>query len=1263
MKSNLQNLLVPVESAIERSRLMRPNLSPCLIALSIHMLLGCGKATSVSLAPPAASNGQQSEVNQDAKISESKGPLSIVGRTSWAGETPVFGRYGSYLKGICIPGLSVRLNGDVDPDQVAECKEGEFVFVAFSLSGDDGVKKIWLSQEENGGRKYLSSEIGVVKNTRQMFNFPGDVSYPVKLVGLRQGKLSDVFSDGNVLVLSLAGGGLVISRDKGKTWYTKSIAQGLDESSTQSFLSRDSSYFATSSDGYYISTDSGNSWSKRRLPWANETRIPANTFHLHHGRLFVSGGSAYSDDNGLNWKQTIDADWRNKLLTIDQNLFSTANNRVMIFNSVSNTWSDWKPSEIAPDQSVSDIKAVGKSILIRVGNDYKLSEDGGSSWRQIHKSSAAFETIDFVGENLIRWNYLTTRISLSISRDLGRSWNPLSSPPEISGTVDSTTSGAIFFAEEKILLRNGGRIALSMDAGITSWKVFELPISLNRSRLNSFKILNGQIFLVFENGLLFADVMGTQWTMLSAPEPSGGKLSGVLATDKNILAWNDVDVSEQRLGALWAVSGEELSFQNITDRLNILDGFYADGRAVIGFPGNLNRGIDNLTFGYSQPVVAIRSTQEKIYISTPEGVAVSSDASKNFSMLRGPQGNTVPLAKSMDMEGSRIAIATDFRGLLLSEDSGKNWRALTTANGLPDNRTSLISISGKTLLLRAGEGLFYSTNFGEKWNKVSFTENFQSSSIIKSMFFKDKLIVHFKRLEQSRAGVDSGRNYLAVSGDFGRTFGQLATDASWGEEIVGAELYEDHWYFAFTSAVLKVSIDLQNWDIIGSSAAKISGMNVSRRGIFLSTSSGLRMIGASVPTSVEESKNLVLRSESFTMVECGEGCKNLTPGQDVPAELASYDLSKLQLEASQCEFSFQTSKCVYTISWSNAPQRSCIWIKGAAQPRLFGCADAESPNSGKVEVKWMIPGDRVDFFLAKQNWDGTPGPSFREITIDAKTKLTIAPCHSFQLDYCTARIEWRDAPVNSCLWGINSVTGSVYLAACAPADTKNPTGHVFDSKWFPYGFSNKFFLALQSSGNPNIPQSSRSAQTELYVPLPGPTSLQSTQCAQIPTSPDLCTATISWSNARLDSCLYVATAVGSSPVACSGARGSVVVNWLRMGVANKFFLATRAKQAEKLSELEIFPPLPPVKLEAGNCDPISPGADVCKVTLSWQNAKTDACLFVYSGSSSSVVACTGSRGKIEIPWISYGKRVEFYLAAQKTPEQRMTEIVLQYERP
>lgn len=200
---------------------------------------------------------------------------------------------------------------------------------------------------------------------------------------------------------------------------------------------------------------------------------------------------------------------------------------------------------------------------------------------------------------------------------------------------------------------------------------------------------------------------------------------------------------------------------------------------------------------------------------------------------------------------------------------------------------------------------------------------------------------------------------------------------------------------------------------------------------------------------------------------------NSLPGQsNLPTTLSP------RLSISSCVFNFRTSKCDYSISWSNAPAGSCLWVNSVAGVRRFDCGLPDSPTTGRATVGWLSSGQSESFFLAKEVAVRVPGPKLAEVAIQLTPRLDIAPCHAFGELHCTARVTWRNAPVNSCLWGIDPETSQVYLAACA---TTNPTAHVFDTPWIRYGFTNRFFLARQTA-DPNIPEPTRSVESQIVQP-------------------------------------------------------------------------------------------------------------------------------------------------------------------------------------
>ncbi|MBM3383409.1 MAG: exo-alpha-sialidase [Betaproteobacteria bacterium] len=453
---------------------------------------------------------------------------------------------------------------------------------------------------------------------------------------------------------------------------------------------------------------------------------------------------------------------------------------------------------------------------------------------------------------------------------------------------------------------------------------------------------------------------------------------------------------------------------------------------------------------------------------------MSTDGAETFSFVKGQDGRPAPIAKRITTDARRIGIATTNNGLLLSKDEGKTWKVVTTAYGLPSNSIEQIALSGDKVFAATSNILGISRDFGDTWQNVSLAEKLPSASIGGVHFPLGMIVVSFTRLENVN-GSNYINSYSAISTDEGRTF----TEVPGG--FGGATRWQNEVYFIGKGGIYKISPDLKKVSLVESFPSELTGISSSESGLYASSFGGLFGLGNSIPVTTDASPGVIQKPLSITLTECGETCPNDSPNSSVgnsDTTGTSSGSTTPTVRVSGCEFNFRTSKCDFIVTWTNAPASSCLWVDiPPNSARIFECATPSQPTSGRAVVGWLTPGTASSFFLAREVAPKQFGTKMAAFRIEMRTELVVSRCHAFAESNCTAKIAWKNAPVNSCLWGINPETEQVFLAACA---TTNPTAHSFNAPWIKYGVRNKFFLAVQSE-DPNIPRAERSIEAESAV--------------------------------------------------------------------------------------------------------------------------------------------------------------------------------------
>ncbi|MEY2987111.1 MAG: hypothetical protein RJB13_632, partial [Pseudomonadota bacterium] len=704
-----------------------------------------------------------------------------------------------------------------------------------------------------------------------------------------------------------------------------------------------------------------------------------------------------------------------------------------------------------------------------------VSLDAMKNWTQVHATTDKKIAINKVGQSLLRGQETLSSNSqgvsgtrqpkadsVFISRDGGTYWAPLSLPPEFaSGAVAKETD--VYSDKGSLVLRKGGKIAISQDARLSTFKTYALPSNLSDAELVRVRELGDQIFLVFQNGLLFADKNLQNWSQIAVQSPVH-RFKGLLSAHGRLYGWKSAHTEP---GGLFVSSDGGISFKNITSRLSLLDGFYNESK-----PAEL-ASLAFISLGYQNPVIGMVRSGQKIFAATPEGVAVSEDMGKTFSFLEGQQGRSRPVAESIDALGQRVVLGSTRNGILLSNDRGENWQAVTTATGLPTNNIKTVTLSDTALVVHAASNsVFASKDDGVSWREVNLSEATPGESFFKVLLSKGVILYQSYLWDQTVRGTYRVVN-SRITSDLGNSFQDVKIDngdpAGRYEYKFDSFLSSDKGYFlGGPSDAAFLDKSSTAWQLrTVNSGGMMTAVNVGSS-IYYSTGTGLYVSSPMLPMSLSEVPGTSQLSSSQSLEECDPQCKpiaNDKPNKGHSSADGTLANKTPTLLISQCEFSKVTGKCEVQVEWRDAPDHSCLWISENDRPAVSSdCASLEKPTQALITLDHLKPGSDYSFFLAHEVSKGRPGEIFAQATLSIKTELTVSDCKSRLEANCVAEIAWKNAPANSCVWGYRPLYDKPHLVACA---VSNPNSHSLTSRLIFYG-ENTFFLARQSN-DPNVP--------------------------------------------------------------------------------------------------------------------------------------------------------------------------------------------------
>lgn len=198
------------------------------------------------------------------------------------------------------------------------------------------------------------------------------------------------------------------------------------------FAFRDTTIFAGTEDGIFVSTNNGKNWVKKNTGLVSTSVsgieiIGANIFAA------TSGGAYISTNNGDNWSYKPDL-WNSTANSIKHNgqyLFKASTNMgVFRSNNNGDTW-EWVNSGMG----TSDVKSLavsGTSIYAGSIIGIHVSTNNGNSWSKVGLDDIVVNKIIITGQYMFALSYAS---GLFRTTDYGVSWDTLSRSTTLSDIV------------------------------------------------------------------------------------------------------------------------------------------------------------------------------------------------------------------------------------------------------------------------------------------------------------------------------------------------------------------------------------------------------------------------------------------------------------------------------------------------------------------------------------------------------------------------------------------------------------------------------------------------------------------------------------------------------------------------------------------------------------------------------------------------------------------------------------------------------------
>ena len=367
---------------------------------------------------------------------------------------------------------------------------------------------------------------------------------------------------------------------------------------------------------------------------------------------------------------------------------------------------------------VEHIISNGTNLFCSTYNNIYLSTDNGINWKAVNSGlpdASGLRAFFCLGSNQGSV-YAGTFVGIYGSNNNGGSWEVLNGNNELNTRITSLGFlDTIIFAGTQSTESSG--IYRSTDNGISWARVDSFFYNIY---VDSFLPRNDTIFAGLNGGgLLRSTDQGQTWELLDSAGISSSFIVGMLIKNNIIYVMTSIGLyCSANTGVSWTrVSeiGGILTFTAIGDYL--LAGSDS-GVGVLLSKDNgktwttMNNGIINSN---AISVSSLASVNGRLFASTPDGLFISNDTAKSWSIVNLRTTETTVHSIVNNDDGTLYAGTES--GFFRSTNKGKDWVAAST--GLSSFIVYCVTMQDSNLFAGTANGILRSSNKGTAWSASS----------------------------------------------------------------------------------------------------------------------------------------------------------------------------------------------------------------------------------------------------------------------------------------------------------------------------------------------------------------------------------------------------------------------------------------------------------------------------------------------------------------------------------------------------------------
>ena len=479
--------------------------------------------------------------------------------------------------------------------------------------------------------------------------------------------------------------------------------------------------------GVFRSSDKGETWEpiNEGLP----TDFRCFTMATEKSKLYIAtnDGIYYSGDFGDLWQPIGLADLIAFSLEVSgDEIFAGKSSGGFYYSpDRGNTWV-LKDSPISPITNAQDgieqILKFGGTLWIGSGSHLYSSSDNGSTWDKSELNLVVSGLNNADGDLFVSGNDVYGIFSVYKSSDDGLSWTPLIQTQETNVGVSGFMK-----AGNEIFISGVTTFYYSADNGLT-WVSNLLPMGLAYSKKSFISSIDSNLFISYSDGILLSSDKGATWQKRNAGYRNH-TINKLVKTTNAIMTLNETNgvfVSTD-MGDHWkGVNDPKLIFARYI--------YGYDNTLIVSYDLEVYKSvddgvtwqkiftlIDDIVGTHFVPVIQLAGSKESLVLCTYKGLYFSENLGATWSFEPKSSFDTDEYLLESFVQQDTVIVLTS-KEMFYSTDFGVKWqkKALPNdVNSFPYILTLDMLLSKSSILMSTNSGLFRSTDFGSSWTKVS----------------------------------------------------------------------------------------------------------------------------------------------------------------------------------------------------------------------------------------------------------------------------------------------------------------------------------------------------------------------------------------------------------------------------------------------------------------------------------------------------------------------------------------------------------------